>query len=90
MWQRIKDNRDWILIILGAILIIVAALNLINFNPYSIFENLNVTHAVDQEGFAPIFIPAEAAVQDENLQQTISPNIPERLVIGKIDLEITL
>ena len=26
MWQKIKDNRDWILIILGAILIIVAFL----------------------------------------------------------------
>jgi LPXTG-site transpeptidase (sortase) family protein len=87
MWQKIKDNRDWILIILGAILIIVAALNLINFNPYSIIENLSVTPAVDQEGFAPIFIPAEAAGQDEGLQQTISPNVPERLVIDKIGLD---
>ena len=87
MWQKIKDNRDWILIILGAILIIIAALNLINFNPYSIIENISVTPAVDQEGFAPIFIPAEAAGQDEVLQQTISPNIPERLVIDKIGLD---
>ena len=87
MWQKIKDNRDWILIILGAILIIVAALNLINFNPYSIIENISVTPAVDQQGFAPIFIPAEAAGQDEALQQTISPNIPERLVIDKVGLD---
>jgi LPXTG-site transpeptidase (sortase) family protein len=87
MWQRIKDNRDWILIILGAILIIVAALNLINFKPYSIIEDLSVTPAVNQQGFAPIFIPAEAAEQDEILQQTISPNIPERLVIDKIGLD---
>jgi len=87
MWQKINDNRDWILIILGAILIIIAALNLINFNPYSIIENLGVSSAVDQQGFAPIFIPAEAAEQDEALQQTISPNIPERLVIEKIGLD---
>jgi LPXTG-site transpeptidase (sortase) family protein len=87
MWQRIKENRDWILIILGAILIIVAALNLIYLDPYSMVGNLSVTPAVDQEGFAPIFIPVEAAVQDETLQQTISPNIPERLVIEKIGLD---
>jgi LPXTG-site transpeptidase (sortase) family protein len=87
MWQKIKDNRDWILIILGAILIIFAALNLINFNPYSIIENMNVTPAVDQQGFAPIFIPAEAADQDETLQQTVSPSIPERLIIDKIGLD---
>ncbi len=87
MWQRIKDYRDWILIILGAILIIFAALNLINFNPYTIIENMSVTPAVDQQGFAPIFIPQEAANQEDTLQQTISPNIPERLVIEKIGLD---
>ena len=87
MLQKLKDNRDWILIILGAILIIIAALNLINFNPYSIIENMNVTPAVDQEGFAPIFIPKEAAQQEEVQQKTISPNVPERLVIDKISLD---
>jgi LPXTG-site transpeptidase (sortase) family protein len=87
MWQKIKDNRDWILIILGAILIIIAALNLINFNPLSIIENLIVTPAVDQEGFAPIFIPTEAAMQDGIQQQATTHNIPERLIIDKIGLD---
>lgn len=87
MWRKIKDNRDWILIIFGAILIIVAALNLVNFNPYSIIENMKVTPAVDQAGFAPIFIPEEVARQEESQQQTFSPNIPERLVINRIGLD---
>jgi LPXTG-site transpeptidase (sortase) family protein len=87
MWQKIKDNRDWILIILGAILIVIAFFNLINFNPYSIIEEINVTPAVDQAGFAPIFIPKEVSIQEEIQQQTISPNIPERIVIEKIGLD---
>ncbi len=87
MWQKIKDNRDWILIILGAILIIIAALNLINFNPLSILENLNVTPAVDQEGFAPIFIPTEAAIKEEIPQQPTTSYIPERLIIDEIGLD---
>ena len=86
MWQKIKDNSDWILIILGVILIIVAALNLINFNPFPIIQNASVTPMVDQEGFAPIFIPAAAAGQDEIFQQTVPPDIPERIVIDKIGL----
>jgi LPXTG-site transpeptidase (sortase) family protein len=87
MLQKIKDNRDWILIILGGILIIVAALNLVNFNPYSIIENVYITPAVDQAGFAPVFIPKEVSQKEEIQQQTISPNIPERLIIDKIKLD---
>ena len=87
MWQKIKDNRDWILIILGVLLIIVAALNLINFNPNPIIEDMSVTPAVDQEGFAPIFIPEEAAEQDEAPQQVALPSNPERLIIDKIGLD---
>jgi LPXTG-site transpeptidase (sortase) family protein len=87
MWQKIKDNRDWILIILGAILIIAAALNLIYFKPYPIIDDISVTPAVDQEGFAPIFVPEEAAEQDEAPQQLALPSNPERLIIDKIDLD---
>lgn len=87
MWQKIKDYRDWILIILGTVLIIVAALNLINLNTYSIVENTIVTPAVDQEGFAPIFIPEEAAEQDEAPPQVALPNNPERIIIDKIGLD---
>ena len=87
MWQKIKDNRDWILIILGAILILVAALNLINFEPNPIIDDISVTPAVDQEGFAPIFIPEEATEQDEAPQQTAPPSNPERLIIDKIGLD---
>jgi len=46
-----------------------------------------VTPAVDQEGFAPIFIPTEAAVQEEIQQQATTLYIPERLFIDKIGLD---
>ena len=49
MWQKIKDNRDWILIIFGAVLIIIAALNLINFSSYFIIDDTNISLAVDQD-----------------------------------------
>ena len=87
IWHTIKENRDWVLIILGAILIIFAALNLINFNPYSIIANMNVTPAVDQAGFAPIFVPKPSAEDAVLMSQTVSPDIPERLVVEKISLD---
>ena len=87
IWQTIKDNKDWLLIILGTILIIFAVFNLINFNPFSIIQNLNVTPAVEQESFAPLFIPKSSEVETEEDKVSVSPDIPERIVIEKIDLD---
>jgi LPXTG-site transpeptidase (sortase) family protein len=87
IWQSIKENRDWLLIILGAILIIFAFLNLINFNPYSVIANLNVTPAVDQEGFAPIFVPKPSREGQLGNPVVESPEIPERIVIDRISLD---
>lgn len=87
LWNKLKDNRDWLLIILGAILIIFAALNLVNFNPYSILANLNITPAVDQAGFAPIFVPKPSTEDVAYVPQTLAPDIPERIVIDEIGLD---
>lgn len=90
LWRFINGNRDWLLIILGAILIIFAALNLLNFNPYSVIANLNVTPAVDQAGFAPIFVPKPSKESQPEIPAVKSPDIPERIVIDKINLDAPL
>lgn len=87
IWQTIKENRDWILIILGVILIIFAVLNLVNFNPFSIIANLNASSAVDQAGFAPIFVPKPSKGDETETPIVESPDIPERLVIDKVNLD---
>ena len=87
MWQRINDNQDWILIILGAILIIFAGLNLINSIPKYSIEDFNVTPAIDQAGFAPIFIPEGSGEAVDGSQLSGPPIIPERIIIDEIGLD---
>jgi len=87
LWRFVNTNKDWLLIIFGLILIIFAALNLFNANPYSIIANLRVTPAVDQEGFAPIFVPKPSTEGQLGIPVVASPEIPERIVIEKINLD---
>ena len=87
MWQKLQDNKDWVFIIVGGVLIFFAVLNLINFNPLSLIENIQITPAVDQQGFAPLFIPKEAAEELPENQASQSLDIPERIVIEKINLD---
>jgi LPXTG-site transpeptidase (sortase) family protein len=87
LWRFINTNRDWLLIILGLILIAFAALNLFNADPYSIIANFKVTPAVDQEGFAPIFVPKPSTEGQLGVPVVESPNIPERIVIDKVNLD---
>ncbi len=87
LWRFVNRNRDWLLIILGLILIVFAALNLFNADPYSIIADLKITPAVDQEGFAPIFIPKPSREGQLGIPVVESPEIPERIVIDKISLD---
>jgi LPXTG-site transpeptidase (sortase) family protein len=87
LWRFINRNRDWLFIILGLILIVFAALNLFNADPYSIIANLKITPAVDQEGFAPIFIPKPSREGQLGIPVVESPEIPERIVVDKINLD---
>lgn len=90
MWTKIKDNRDWLLIIIGIILIIFSIFNLTSFNPFSIIQNIEQTPAVEQEGFAPLFIPRTTSANqgdDEDNQDSSQLYIPDRIVIEKIELD---
>ena len=91
MWKTIKSNRDWLLIIIGLILTLVAVFNLVNFNPFSAIHSLQETPAVEQEGFAPLFIPkaaSDAQIEEEEVDQRINSfDVPERIVIEKIELD---
>ncbi len=87
MLKFLSNSKDWILILLGIILIMFAVFNLIDFNPFTYFESLQETPAVEQEGFAPLFIPVTHA--QTGLEETTSTNafIPDRIVIEKIELD---
>lgn len=87
MLKFLRDSKDWILILLGIILIMFAVFNLIDFNPFTYFDTLQETPAVEQEGFAPLFIPVTHA--QTSSEETISTNafVPERIVIEKIGLD---
>lgn len=91
LWYKIVNNRDWILIILGSFLILFSVFNLINFNPFRILQNLQKTPAVEQEGFAPLFIPGTIddihQIKADSEQDTVNIYIPERIVIEKINLD---
>ena len=90
MLKFLRDSKDWILIMLGVILIMFAVFNLIDFNPFTYVESLKETPAVEQEGFAPLFIPVTRADSsaETSPDEGISSNafIPERIVIEKINL----
>ena len=91
MLRFLQKSKDWILILLGIILIMFAVFNLIDFNPFTYVESLKETPAVEQEGFAPLFIPVTRADSsaETSLDEGISSNtfIPERIVIEKINLD---
>ena len=85
--STLETLRDWVMIFLGIILIIFAALNLFNTNPISLLKEMRVTPPVDQAGFAPIFIPREVA-SDIHPPEVSSPlYIPDRIVIDQIGLD---
>jgi sortase A len=89
MWKKIKDNRDWLLIIIGSVLVIISVFNLTDFNPLTIINSREQTPAVEQEGFAPLFIPkttANVAAQEDG-QPANQIYVPDRIVIDKIDLD---
>jgi len=87
MLKFLRNSKDWILILLGILLIMFAVFNLIDFNPFTYFDSLQQTPAVEQEGFAPLFIPVTRA--QNGSEETTSTNafIPERIVIEKIRLD---
>jgi LPXTG-site transpeptidase (sortase) family protein len=87
IWQSIKENKDWVLIIIGIILVIFSAFNLVNFNPIKIFQNMQETPAVEQESFAPLFIPKTSAEEAGTSNVSTTPDVPERIVIEKIGLD---
>lgn len=91
MLKFLNNSKDWILIFLGLILIIFAVFNLISFNPFTYLESRQKTPAVEQEGFAPLFIPvtrasspSESEVDNPSAASTYKP---ERIAIDKIGLD---
>lgn len=87
IWAVLKSNRDWVLIILGLLLILFAAINLIAGDPDIMLARLNLDNPVDQQGFAPIFVPKPSAGEGAPAVQPESPNIPERIIIEGINLD---
>jgi len=83
----LKDNRDWILIIMGSILIVFAILNLFNNDVDAMIARLNLDEPVDQEGFAPIFVPKPSDDENPVVIQPVSPDVPDRLIAEKINLD---
>jgi len=80
--------QDILMILVGFLLIVVAALNLVNLNPFlSQQQNEQVTPVVDQQGFAPIFIPKEASSEQISVDIASDPTIPSRILIDKIGLD---
>jgi hypothetical protein len=57
MLNFVKNNKEWILIFLGIILITFAVFNLFDFNPFTYLQARQETPVVEQDGFAPLFIP---------------------------------
>ncbi len=92
MLNFVRDHKDWILIFLGIILIAFAAFNLFNFNPFTYLQEQQETPVVEQEGFAPLFIPvtrSSTITTDEEPNDSTSQMgyIPERIVIENIELD---
>jgi LPXTG-site transpeptidase (sortase) family protein len=83
----LKENRDWILIILGSILIVFAILNLFNNDVDAMIARLNLNEPVDQEGFAPIFVPKPSNQDTPVVDRPISPDDPDRIIIERINLD---
>jgi LPXTG-site transpeptidase (sortase) family protein len=88
MWKFIRNSKDWILIILGIILITFAVFNLFDFNPFTYLEEQQRTPVVEQEGFAPLFVPITSTTASETTDSVSQKGyIPERIVAEKIGLD---
>lgn len=83
----LKENRDWILIIMGSILIVFAVINLFNNDVDAMIARLNLNEPVDQEGFAPIFVPKPSTDEIPVIDQPALPDNPDRIIIEKIKLD---
>lgn len=86
-----KNNQskvqDYLMILIGFMLIVFAAMNLLKIDPFANRQEFQITPVVDQQGFAPIFIPKQAASEQIPVSVAAEPEIPRRLVIDKIDLD---
>ena len=91
MKKFVANYKEWILIFLGIILIAFAAFNLFNFNPFTFLQEQQETPVVEQENFAPLFIPVTRASSTEEAESAAAISqpgyIPERIVIEKIGLD---
>lgn len=86
----LKENRDWVLIIMGSILIVFAVLNLFNNDIDAMIARLNLNEPVDQEGFAPIFVPKPSNDESLVVEQPVSPDDPDRIIIERINLDASI
>ena len=91
MKKFVANYKEWILIFLGIVLIAFAAFNLFNYNPFTSMFEQQETPVVEQESFAPLFVPvthAAAGEEAENAAAVSQPGyLPERIVIEKIGLD---
>ncbi len=89
MLNFVKNNKDWILIFLGIILIAFAVFNLFDFNPFTYLQARQETPVVEQDGFAPLFIPvSQSAPASQAVDSAAAKGFsPERIVIDKIGLD---
>lgn len=77
-------NKNWIFILIGGILIIIAASIFFYSNPGFLLGLFPNSLTIDQEGFAPIFLPSSDGIPAKTYD---SINIPEWIRIPAIDLE---
>ena len=75
------------LFILGTILILYAAYNIIRMNLVETDGGAWVSSLINQEGFAPLIVPEEEISIDTSLDNSIAnQNIPDQIIIPKINL----
>ena len=73
--------------ILGTILILYAAYNIIRMNLVEPDGGAGSSSLINQEGFAPLIVPEEEISIDTSLDNSIADqNIPDRIIIPKINL----
>jgi len=91
MPEKKQDKKVIINIIIGTIFILASALVLIYFNPGLFTPNIELDSAIDQKGFAPVFVPSggeSASVIIEPMAE--SALIPDRIQIEKIGLDASV
>ena len=88
MPDKKQEKKVTINIIIGIVFILASGLVLAYFNPGLFTPNIELDSAIDQEGFAPVFIPSggeSASMIIEPLAE--SALIPDRIQIEKIGLD---